>query len=165
MPQNSRFSASHTHSYTQLEYWHVINTVTFCYIYIQQLLSACMPIGLQGEIPSLHLYRQNPDISWLPIVIIIVELSKCNSVQRAFLLQRLIDHDNCFEIIIVITALYGTQYILLLGIHIYADQPHAHKVCIINLENEHIKLTCIDNYMKYNKQRGLIVVLTSELSS
>ena len=27
----------------------------------------------------------------------------------------------------------------------YADQPRAHKVCIISLESEHIKLTCIDN--------------------
>ena len=31
------------------------------------------------------------------------------------------------------------------GLHIYADQPRAHKVCIISLESEHIKLTCIDN--------------------
>ena len=37
------------------------------------------------------------------------------------------------------------QPFLELGIHIYADQPRAHKVCIISLESEHIKLTCIDN--------------------
>ena len=35
--------------------------------------------------------------------------------------------------------------LILLGIHIYADQPRADKVCIISLESEHIKLTCIDN--------------------
>ena len=37
---------------------------------------------------------------------------------------------------------------ILLGIHLYADQPRAHKVCIhvISLESEHIKLTCIDNF-------------------
>ena len=38
--------------------------------------------------------------------------------------------------------------IILLGIHLYADQPRAHKVCIhvISLESEHIKLTCIENF-------------------
>ena len=36
-------------------------------------------------------------------------------------------------------------YIYILGLHIYADQPRAHKVCIIGLESEHSKLTCINN--------------------
>ena len=39
----------------------------------------------------------------------------------------------------------GRVSIIVLGIHIYADQPRAHKVCIISLESEYIKLTCIDN--------------------
>ena len=39
--------------------------------------------------------------------------------------------------------------IIILGIHIYADQPRAHKVYIISLESEHSKLkssisTCIE---------------------
>ena len=48
----------------------------------------------------------------------------------------------------IILSLDNTN-IIVLGIHIYADQPRAHKVCIISLDSEHSKLkssisTCIE---------------------
>ena len=52
----------------------------------------------------------------------------------------------------IIISTLELYIIIILGIHTYADQPRTHKVCIISLECEHIKLICIDNLLKYNNK-------------